>query len=95
LGNIIERGERERERERESARERERERERKREKREMFSRFSENSFRFSEKRFRFPRIVLREHIFCLEIWEEKIYFSRLVPGNGNGKTMVFILYYVF
>ncbi len=60
-------------------------------KRERFSRFSENSSRFSEKSFRFPRIAFREQIFRLEIREEKNIITRLVLGNGNGKTMVFIL----
>jgi hypothetical protein len=56
-------------------------------KREVFRffRFS----RFSEKSFRFPRIVFREQISRLEIREEKNITSRLVLGNGNGKTMVF------
>jgi hypothetical protein len=65
---------------------RERERERKR---ERFSRFSENSSRFSEKSFRFPRLVFREQIIRLEIREEKNIITRLVLGNGNGKTIVF------
>jgi hypothetical protein len=76
--------ERERERERDKERDRDRQTERVR-----FSRFSEHSFRFSEKSFRFPRIVLREQIFRPEIREEKIKFTRLVLGNGNGKTMMF------
>ncbi len=61
-------------------------------KRERFSRFSENSSLVSEKSFRFPRIVFREQIFRLEIREEKNIITRLVLGNGNGKTMVFIQY---
>ena len=61
-------------------------------KRERFSRFSENSSRFSEKSFRLPRIVFWEQIFRLKIWEEKNIITRLVLGNGNGKTMVFNMY---
>jgi hypothetical protein len=89
--------EKERQTDRQTVRERERDRQTDRQtdrqsERDRFSRFSENSFRFSEKSFRFPRIVLREQIFRLEIREEKIKFSRLVLGNGNGKTMVFNLH---
>jgi hypothetical protein len=51
------------------------------------------SFRFSEQfpDFEivpgFPRTNFREHIFRLEIWEQKIKFLGLVLGNGNGKIM--------